>query len=583
MTQKPSNTGLVHYRPPKDRYGKIPKKSIAPIGMDTEADITGKCFMICTSIGDVWTREAFPACMFDTAHRDRAYVCYNLKYDMGALLQGLPREHLEELRQTGRTTYDGYRYRVITNKYLGIVKSHQSIQIYDIMTFYGGRLDDNAYKYLGEGKIQENTRLFQEPYISTNWQHIAKYCIRDAELTARLAARLIGQFETWGLTVKKLYSTAYVSYQWFAAKCGHPSVGYLWYNDRHVLDYAMASYKGGKFEITTKGTGYLYEYDIASAYPHSISNLLDLTGARVVWSIVYRRQAVYAFIDCTVKIPYDLPSPVAVKRVSINTFPTGIFRAIITKQEYDYLVANGADATIHNACWIHIDKKTYPYRKEINRLYTLKSELKNSDDPLAYHTVKILMNSLYGKFVQLIDMGEYWQAGASWNPIYASVITAETRVKITEIQRLYQSIWGVHTDSVISDRPLPFSTDTTLGAISYECEGKGMIAGCGVYQIGDKTALRGVPSNIPLMTLAGKAGRTLDISRKGPYSWRQILSNGWDLDKINEFQTILKSLSPNMDKKRLWWNDAETWVDLLQGIYYSEPLQYSPLFYPQAC
>lgn len=582
MTTKPSNTDTVIYHPPRRKYSTLPTHSISPDGIDTEADTTGKCFMICTSTGDIFIPSQFPDCMFDRAHRDRAYVCYNLKYDGGALLQGIGGASLDQLRRTGKTESGGYKYRVIVNKYLGISKGHHSIQIYDIMGFYGGSLNYNAKKYLGDKKKDENTNIFTHDYISSNWTKIANYCIQDARLTRDLARRLIKQFNTWGLHVRKLYSTAHVSYAWFSSKCGHPSVGQFWYFQRRVLDYAMSSYNGGKFEVTTKGGGYFHEYDISSAYPYSIRNLVGLETARVVWSNKYRRNAVYGFIDATVNIPYTLPSPIAVKRVSLNTYPSGIFRKIITKQEYEYLIANNVDVMIHDACWIHVDKKSYPYRDEIDRLFALKTELKSTGDALAYHTVKILLNSLYGKFVQLIDKGHYWQAGSSWNPIYASVITAETRVRITELQRLYPSIWAVHTDSIISTEKLPFPVDTTLGNLSYECEGSGMIAGCGIYQIGDKTALRGVPSTIPLIELAANAGTELVMTRRAPYSWRQVLANSWPLDRINQFEDIIRELRPDMDKKRFWETDAHTWKELLTEQYTSEPLVYSPLFYPSA-
>lgn len=579
MAQKPVSTDTVIYHPPRERFLKLPKHSIQPVGLDTEADTKGRCFMVCTSLGDVWTIDKWPACMFDRTHRDRAYVTYNLKYDMGALLQHLPRDILDILRRSNRVKYNDIGYRVIANKYLSISSGHHYVQVYDIMSFYGGSLDYNAHKYLHEAKLDQPTKRYTRKYISANWQSIADYCVHDATLTARLADRIIGQFGAWGLPVKKLYSTANVSYQWFAAKCGHPSVGYLWYNQRRVLDYAMSSYNGGKFEVTRKGASYLYEYDIASAYPHSIANLVDLSTVRVVWDTKYRREAVYGFIDTTVDIPYSLPSPVAVKRSMLNTYPVGRVRKTITKCEYDYFVANNCDVKIHSACWLHVDRKTYPYRTEINRLYALKSELKHGD-PLAYHTVKILMNSLYGKFVQLIPTPDgHWSAGSSWNPIYASVITAETRVRISDLQRRYPQVWAVHTDSVISDAKLPYDVTTDLGALSYECEGTGLVAGCGVYQIGNKTALRGVPTEIPLVELVRNAGETMELRRDAPYTWRQILANGWDTERINRFESVLKELRPDSDRKRLWIDDAHNWHDLLSTNYVSEPLIYDSIFY----
>lgn len=579
MSDKPLNTANVIYHPPRSKRSKMPISSIEPIGLDTEADVTGETFMICTSINDVWTPDQFPGCFFDRKHRDRAYVTWNLKYDMGALLQTLPREALQQLRMTNHTTVGEYRYRVIANKLLSISKGKKHVQIYDVMGFYSSSLDNAARKYLQDAKINIGSKSFTTIDIMYKWDEIAEYCIQDCVLTARLAERFIKQLNSWGLHVRKLYSTAHVSYSWFSAKCGHPSVGWIWRYERTVLDYAMAAYNGGKFEVTQKGPGYYYEYDIASAYPHSIRNLVDLDNARIVWENKYRKYAVYGFLDCTMYIPPELPSPVAVKRAYLNTYPAGEIHKIITKSEYEYLSSNGADITINSACWIHVDKKQYLYRDEIDRLYKLKSEIDKDSERLAYQTVKILMNSLYGKFVQLIEGAYGWRAGSSWNPIFASYITAETRVRISELQLIHPSVVAVHTDSIISNEKLDYPMSSVLGDLSYETEGNGLIAGCGVYQIGTKTALRGVPSKTPLIELCQSAGKTLNIQNTRAYTWRQVLANGWSQDDINRFADVLKMLRPNSDKKRLWLSDAEKWTELLERPIQSLPYVYSKYLY----
>lgn len=579
MSDKPENTAHVIYHPPRSKRSKLPVSSIEPIGLDTEADVTGDTFMICTSLGDVWTPDDFPGCFFDRKHRDRAYVTWNLKYDMGAMLQVLPRDKLQQLRLSNKCIVGEYRFKVISNKLLSISKGKKHIQIYDVMGFYGSSLDNAAKKYLSDAKITVGSKSFTWIDIMYRWDEIAEYCVHDCVLTARLAERFIKQLNSWGLHVRKLYSTAHVSYAWFSAKCGHPSVGWLWRFNRTVLDYAMASYNGGKFEVTRKGADYYYEYDIASAYPNSIRNLVDLYNARIVWDNKYRKWAVYGFIDASMYIPPTLPSPVAVKRGYLNTYPAGEIRKIITKREYEYLTANGADITINSACWIHVDKKIYLYRDEIDRLYKLKSEIDKDNDKLAYQTVKILMNSLYGKFVQLIE-GEYgWRAGASWNPIFASYITAETRTYISELQLKHPSVVAVHTDSIISHDKLDYPVSSQLGDLSFEIEGEGIVAGCGVYQIGKKTALRGVPSKTPLLELCREAGKTLNITNKRANTWRQVLANGWSENDINLFVDVIKKLHPDSDKKRIWLQDAESWQDLLTRTIESVPYVYSKYLY----
>lgn len=571
MSLKPSDTTLVRYFPPKTRYAKLPTESVVPIGIDTEAYDDGQVMMICTSLGETILPEEWPAKIFQRKYRSATMVAYNLKYDAGALLQHLPREPLQELRATGRCKHLEYEYRVIANKMLSIHKGHHYVTIFDIMQYYGGSLDYNAKKYLGDEKEDMETKSFSREFVSKNWDRIESYCLHDAILTGRLAQRFIDQLVSWGMHVKKLYSTAWVSYAWFSAKCGHPSVKAFWLYDRRVLDYAMRAYNGGKFEVTTKGSSYLYEYDIVSAYPSTIARLLDLYSVGVAWKTTYQKDAEYAFLDVKMKIPVDLPSPVAVKDQGRNLYPSGTIEKTITKVEYDYLLANGADITIKNACWLIPDNKKYPYKEEIERLVALKQEYKHGDE-MAYHTVKILLNSLYGKFIQLIDTPDgKWRAGSSWNPIYGSVITAETRTRISDLQRLHPSIWAVHTDSIISDTALPYPKSSTLGALSYEIEGEGIIAGCGIYEIGGKTAIRGVPSKVTLRDIAMRGGKTADVSSMQPLSWRVVLQRNFEPDQINFWMHQLKRLNPAMDSKRVWIDDWTDWSQVLTQRVMSTP------------
>lgn len=571
MGIKPSSTDKIIYHAPSDKPRKPVTESIIPIGLDTEAYNDGKLMMVCTSLGDIWKPDEWLSGINSRKYRGAVMVVYNLKYDMGALLQHLPNENLDQLRRTNKTEHEGIKYRVIANKLLSISKAKNAVHIYDIAQYYGGSLDHNAHKYLGEAKIDVETKSFSREYVAKNWDKLAKYCVHDAELTADLAKLLIKQLNSWGLHVTQLYSTAWISYQWFSSRCGHPSVGHFWRYDRRVLDYAMESYNGGKFEVTTKGAGYLYEYDIVSAYPKSISELLDLRAISVAWSKTYVKDAKYAFLRVKAKIPLELPSPVAIKEGLLNTYPAGVIERVITKAEYDYLIQHGADISILGGCWLVPDTERYLYKEEINHLIALKQEYKGKDE-LAYHTVKILMNSLYGKFVQLIEQDNgWWRAGSSWNPLYGSIITADTRVRISDMQRQYPSIWAVHTDSVISDKPLPFGKSNELGSFSYELEGDGIVVGCGIYEIGGKTAIRGVPSAVTLKQIAQTGGKLADVSSMQPISWRQALHRTHDKETINLWSKSLKRMKPNVDTKRVWIDDWVHWSEVLERTIVSVP------------
>lgn len=574
----------IRYLCPKVVKPPTKGKPLQVIGLDTEADRNGNPFMIATSLGDIFHPHEFPHCFFTRKYRGSKFVAYNLSYDESALIKTLPMELINELWIEGKAHYGKYTITVIPKKLLSVSDGKNAIHIYDMLNFYGGSLDKNARLYLQESKRDVNPQYFYPPIIQRYWHLIGKYCIHDAVLVKRLADHIIGMFEQLGITPKKLYSTAYVSYQYFRQKCTYVTVKRYWEKYREVLDYAMQSYNGGKFEVTYKGTGKMYEYDIVSAYPYEISRLLDISYARVEHDNRYRKGETYGFYKVRMKIPQSLPSPVAVKFGTVNVYPVGEIQKVITKGEYEYLINHGADITIESAYHLYCDKKRYPYRNEINHIMELKREAKRTGNALQYHTVKILMNSLYGKFVQLIYDGEKWKAGANWNPIYGSIITANCRLRIADLQRQYDSVIAVHTDSVISLEPLPYGENGGLGDLIYETEGNGILLGSGIYQIGDKIKFRGF--NLRKVGQSGYKGNgnqkredciefsndltelfkhdrdRVKIFDQRPLSWREVAFHGWSRDLINCFTELPKDVNVQFDKKRIWVDDYKTFSEI---------------------
>lgn len=585
------------YPPPK----KINTVSCKVVGLDTEADVKGRCFMLCTSTGDIYRPEDIPDCLFKKCYRGHVYVAYNLKYDAGAILQFLPMDKIQYLQKHGTVEYGKYIIKAYGNKCYTIRRNKMSVSIYDMFTFFHGSLEYNASTYLGEHKKDIKTKSFNTRYIKRNWNRIAAYCIQDAKLVKGLADLLISKFEAFGVYPKKLFSVAYISFKYFTQKKCHINIKEYWDNDRDVIDFALRSYNGGKFEVTEKGTGDFYEYDIISAYPYEIRNLVNIKNCRVVRSKKYYKTAVYSFLKCHIKIPMRLPSPVSVMRGVVNTYPYGEMIKVITKNEYEYLTRYGADVEIIEGKHLMADRLVYPYRREIDRLVKLKQQYKREGKQLDLHTVKIFLNSLYGKFIQLIEhhgyytrsglklhatyadkaekVTTYFQAGESFNPVYASVITSNCRIRITDMQRRFKNIIAVHTDSIISKTPLPFSRQGGIGDMIMETSGKGVILGTGIYQIGDKTKIRGVHLKARLDELIGTARATLKIKEIRPYTWREVAFHGWDKILINQFHDDLKKIKPRFDTKRLWINDYNSFQDVFKRNIDSLPFKYPSILY----
>lgn len=573
MVKDKSNitTADVMYRPPHYEQSKYIKKSIKVIGIDTEALTSGKCFMISTSLGDTFLPQDFPQCLFSRKYKGANFVAYNLKYDSGAFLQHLPLKVLKELQKKGKVEYEDTKYTVIGYKCLTMRKYNYSVKFYDMLSFYNTSLEVAAQKYLGEGKDDIETKRFTKPYVKKNWERLEKYCIKDAVLVARLAELLIKKFESYGVFPKKLYSVAYVSWEYFSRNCPFVHVKKFWDNDKQVLDYAMKSYNGGKFEVTRKGAGYYYEYDVVSQYPAQISKLYDIRKAVVIKTRKFRKDTPYGFLNCDIKIPAGVHSPIAVKRNLLNIYPCGMFTKVITKNEYTYLVEQGCDVVIKDGIWLELNELSFPYKKEINKLMKFKDKYKAEGNKLDYHTIKILLNSFYGKMVQLIPQENYYKAGAAWNPVYGSVITANARLQVTELQQKYPSIVAVHTDSVLTTKPLDFKKHASLGEFEYSVEGDGVILGSGIYQIGDKSRFRGFSTNTPLIDMIPNKGKKLVTKKFRPYSWREVAHRNLATEYINRFMELERGLHINFDTKRVWLNDYNHYGEVFKRNVTSVP------------
>lgn len=561
----------IIYKTTKYYTKKKIQKSVVPIGLDTESDTNGKCFMIAFSDKTVVEPAQIPAVFFSKKFSNKTFIAYNLKYDMGAILQCLPRKSLKQLQRNEKCTQEQYEFQTMANKVLIIRKGKKSVHIYDAYNFFNTSLQKASKMFLNSSKKEIETMDFTKEYIDKNWYKISEYCIQDAILVRDLMLKLIKSFEEFNIYPRKLYSVAYISALHFKKTC--PYVHVQRYFDKHpeMLQFAMDSYSGGKFEIVQKGTGYFYEYDIVSAYPYSISRLKDIRHSRVVESKKYLKTATYGFLDCKIKIPVHVFSPLAVKTKGLNKFPVGYFRKTITNTEYDFLVNNNVDIEIIKGYWLMTDYISYPYKKEIERLVKLKKQYKEEKNIIQYHNIKLLMNSFYGKFVQMIYKDSKYNAGNLWNCIYSAIITAESRIRVSEMQNKYPGIIAVHTDSIISDRKIDINTGSQLGDFEFVCEGQGIMLGTGVYQIGSKSKIRGFETQKPLIELIPKKGKKLKFDYTQVLSWREVAHRKIDISYINRFIQNTKEFDLCGDTKRIWLNDYKGFEELFQRNVSSLP------------
>lgn len=544
---------LVYSKPNLDTDIKAISKII---GIDSEAYTTGEPFMFCTPDDDILP-EQIPDIFFTPKYVNANFVIYNMKYDSGALLYFLPRSTMYALWEENEVIYQNYKYQYIPHKLLRIVKGRDRVNFWDISQFYKSSLDKASQTYLNERKIDIRTKKFSKKFVHYFRGYIRKYCKRDAWLTEKLGEYLVNKLKSFNIITPSLYSCASISFQYFRTNTDIVTIWRLFKHHPNFVKMACDSYEGGKFEVTHRGAFTGYEYDITSAYPYEIANLVDISKAKVKFSSTYEKEAVYGFIRCRIDNRSRTHIPCGIMTKNVRVYPAGVFYLTVTKQEYEYMIESGVKVKIVYGAWLFVNRKRYPYRHIIDTLFEIKKKSKN--DRLVYNFSKIIMNSFYGKTVQVIKMPDGRQvAGMGWNPVYGSVITANTRIKVTKIQNLLGNrCFAVHTDSVMTDIPLPdYLVKGGLGEFEYVDKGKSILIACGMYQLNKANAFKGFkPRNGDTWQSILENNRKKKII---PYpvlhveSWVEAMAKNHDKLRINVFADEIKQIDLNCDSKRIW-------------------------------
>lgn len=561
------------------KYKKYKKKEIDTIvGIDSEAYENGIPFILCTSESEIIKPENF----FDffRTTTTKHYSTFNLKYDSGAFLYFLPDNKKYELWEKTFTQYNDCYIEYLPHKCLKLQYSKkQTVFFWDIMQFYASSLDTAAKTYLNKSKKDIETKKFSIQYVKQNYKKICEYCISDAILTAELSQYLLKKLKEFNIRTTALYSNASLSFTYYADFSPRIVTIYRYYRlYPDLVKYAVDSYQGGKFEITSRGVFNGYEYDIVSAYPYEIMNLIDITVSNVLFSSTYQPDAVYGFLRVHIINNGENHIPCGLMIKNTRIYPAGDFYLTITKNEYEYMITlSGVSIEILSAFWLFVKTKKYPYKKTTEKLFEMKDYYKNTlPDRLLLNVSKYMLNSFYGKTCQAIeDYTGKINCGIGFNPVYASVITANCRIKVCKIQNeLKNSCLAVHTDSVITTKSIDEKyLSSSIGNFKLESQGKGLLLACGQYEHAEKNAFKGFsPLQDDTWTKILKRNgnnSTIDYPILHVESWIEAVAKG-HYDKINLFTNEIKKINLNADIKRVWLEKTNC-LKLISTLQTSQP------------
>lgn len=282
-----------------------------------------------------------------------------------------------------------------------------------------------------------------------------------------------------GLKPGQWFGPGQVAQAWLSQRRHIPTAKQLseivpdWY-----LDAARKTYFGGWFELFAHGhiPGDSHEYDINSAYPYAIAQLPCLrhgtysygrngpgnTRNRSSLCIVQGTVFAHEAPGCDdVSAPYllanGLPVGPPIGAMLHRTRKGNILRPTETRgyfwlHELEAAQRAGLIARIDYENWFMYEPcDCAPPMAEIADLYALRLEV--GKNTALGKAIKLLINSVYGKFAQSVGNPKYG------NPIYASLITAACRTMILDAIATHpkgaEDVIMVATDGVYFLSPHP--------------------------------------------------------------------------------------------------------------------------------
>lgn len=586
-------------------------------GLDTET-YQGYCKLICDDMGNYQICEnIYDILSFLTSARFRNKYnwFFNIKFDFEAIIKHLSYSQLIDLYndkllkiEGGGETSDG---RIIKRDFIikYIDKKYFSIQdysfskgggnyyyFYDMRNFLDTSLNKAAKKFLNDVKLDTvNTEKLNTDilYWEANKSLIIQYCIKDALLTKQLADFF------WSIVYEKLnyypkqpMSKGKLSEEYFLHYCKIPTINGI---PLKVLEYAYESFYGGHFEILKRGYfPVVNSYDIKSAYPAQIADLIDYNWGK--WKKVRKMDpnADSGFYKCRIESFERNFSPFKIKignaKSGLNIYPNGNFIQFLTKREIEFYESHFENSfiKIENGYEFNVKKTIKPFKEEIERLYAWKESEK--DESIKY-CVKIILNSLYGKFIQVAGYNN--ETGKLFNPIYAAEITASARIKILNLAlQAPDKVISFSTDSVCATTELKVPDNPKIGEFQADFSGEGVFIMSDVYNLWNlkkgkvKTKLRGFSvaktkdmdsEEIYLKDILSKMNETTyTYTTRRPYHLGECLIHRKTrkIEDLNVFDYIEKTIDINGDNKRVWSKDFMSGKRCMEENHDSLPILY---------
>ncbi len=422
-------------------------------------------------------------------------LAHNLDYDTVSLFY--PKKHLliENPDRTFDFTYDQFEVSGIYDGQLCFftmqhTKRELKFLFIDSFSWFKASLD-NTSKIVSPHlpKLRKPKGLGTRHYTSKD-DVFAEYAMRDAEIAYHAGKVINGWHREYD--IDQTFSAAGMARHVFQRHYVEDPIWRPPTRDEKLA--ALKSYKGGKNSMLPEAGERWHHnidsWDISSAYPHAMSDLPAFSKVSLYRDFAMFPNRTRHFpphgVYCVSGVAPDCKWPVFIRysdKLKKHTGVRGKFDELWVTG-YELNEARRAGEIKITSVWGHYyDSESDPVtdtalQRFIADFYAKKQ---SAPDRVSRELYKLLINSIYGKFVEQTDYTApdgsiRKKAGAIWHPLIATLTTGHTR---SVMHRLEHDTKAIHasTDGVLcnaKDSPTTFAWAPQDGLGSIESEARNL-------------------------------------------------------------------------------------------------------------
>ncbi len=318
-----------------------------------------------------------------------------------------------------------------------------------------------------------------------------------------------------------------------------------------------------------------YDYDISSAYPYQVSQLVSCASTYGSWVHTKERiaDAAYGFLRAKVHLPSEvLLSPLMFRswctwngyRQTRQTNGWGDWTGAILAEEEAFIREKGlGKVDILDGWWFVPNAVLHPFRAPMLKLFNLRDRA--GADRAASTLFKVIAATAQGKFISAYYDRGVVRGGALYEPILASSIVGRTRLAVADFCLPHaQDVIRVAIDGVLMSREVPASGDGP-GAMRLSSKGECVVLGDGEHWMPGRVPGAYIPE--VLNSHHGSSGYYRPF--RGFYSLSEGIRGSFELVGRPKKPAEWVSLSSLTRAQRLFPSIPRTCGDLLSNRYYS--------------